>query len=330
MKPGGLLAFASTTLLAACGHLPDVIVGYYLPETKVSFKVVRSVACDGDNNPVVANAAVPLAAHSADRTRRFEIRLADLRGLFSDSDVKLEFYEDGRLKGVNASTTGQGETIFKAAVAFVALTKARNKSEFQDECKLIKAAGGGKPLTLTYEGAVDIKKSGDQPILPDTASSFYADELKSVVGDVCAVVQGSETPAPPTSYTPQAGKVVLQARHPGSVKIKVKAGGGGCNDQVWEGKVPVGQIGTPYSLPIPAPALFGKESFAASFLESGALASLQYGSTTGAGQVLNVVNSALGLHETTAQKAAELKAEADLIAQQQRLAQCRADPHSCK
>lgn len=332
MRVRALLLPVSTMFVAACGHLPDVTVGYYLAETKVSFKVVRSVACDGANMPFVANAAVPIAAHSADRTRPLKIRLADLRGLFSDSDVKFEFYDDGRLKGINASSTGQGETIFKAAVTLAATMKTLTTRDFQTECDFIKTAGGGKPLTLTYEGLVDIANTTtDQPIKPDTASTFYADKLKQAVGDVCAVVQGTEIPDPPTAYAARDGDAVIQARHPGFVKIKVKAGGGGCIDQVWEGKVPVAQIGKSYSLPIPAPAMFGKQAFAAAFQESGALVSLQYASSTGAGQVLNVLNSAVtGLHETTAQKAAEIKAEADLIAQQQRLAQCLADRQGCK
>ena len=68
------------------------------------------------------------------------------------------------------------------------------------------------------------------------------------------------------------------------------------------------------------------------FAESGALTSVQYATNTGAGQALNVAASALTAlqGETTAQKVAAVKAEADLIAQQQRLVQCLADPPSCK
>ena len=84
--------------------------------------------------------------------------------------------------------------------------------------------------------------------------------------------------------------------------------------------------------PIPAAAAFGKEVFAVTFADSGALSSVQYVSNTGTGQVLNVANAGLTAFkpETTAQKAAAVQAEADLIAQQQRLVQCLADPSSCK
>jgi hypothetical protein len=49
-------------------------------------------------------------------------------------------------------------------------------------------------------------------------------------------------------------------------------------------------------------------------------------------QALNVASAALeaARGKTTTQKAAEIKAEADLTAQQQRLVQCLADPKNCK
>lgn len=198
------------------------------------------------------------------------------------------------------------------------------------------SAGGGKPLTLTYEGVVDISKSthDKQIIPPDTTSGFYASNLVKAIGRVCAVVEGTEAPKAPTTYEAQNGDVLLRARQPGLVQIKVIAGGmNECQiDTVWEGKLPVAQFGAFYSLPIPAPVTFGKQVFAASFLESGALTSVQYASNTGAGQALNVASSALTVlkGETTAQKVADVKAEADLIAQQQRLVQCLADPKTCK
>ena len=92
------------------------------------------------------------------------------------------------------------------------------------------------------------------------------------------------------------------------------------------------QLGTAYVLPIPTPVLFGKELTAVSFAESGALTSVQFTSNTGVGQALNVVNAGEQAlkPESIQQKAADLKAEADVIAQQQRLVGCLADPKNCK
>jgi hypothetical protein len=322
-------------LLSGCAHLPDATIGYYLPKSEVRFRVVRTVACDANDNLIVVNSSTPIVTHSADRERFGTIRLSELRGLFSDTDVKFEFYEDGRLKSVNSTITGQGETILKTVVTIAAGVFL--KAGTSEECKFIKDAGGSKPLTLTYEGKIDISTSADkkQIVPPDTASSFYASKLANAIGGVFAVVEGSEVPTEaPLSYAAQNGDVLLKARQPGLVKVKVMTGG--INDRqgnaIWEGELAVAQFGKDYSIPIPAPAIFGKQVLIASFQESGALSSVQYASTTGAGQALNVANSALTAlqGETTAQKAANVKAEADLIAQQQRLAQCLANPTSCK
>jgi hypothetical protein len=321
--------------LGGCAHMPNATAGYYLAQSQVRFKVVRTVACDDKNNPIVANSTTPIVIHSADTQQFVPIKLADLKGTFSDTDVKLEFFEDGRLKGVNATNTGQGEVILKTIVTIAAGVVALDGRK--EECDFIKTAGGGKPLTLTYEGAIDITKTvhDKQAIFPDTTSNFYAEKLENAIGHVCAVVEGTEIPAKePLKYEAQAGDVLLKAQQPGFVKIKVMAGGmEDCQaDVVWQGKLPVAQVGKSYSLPIPAPSIFGKQVFEASFSESGALNSVQYANNTGASQVLNVTSSTLSAlqGETTAQKAANVKAEADLIAQQQRLVQCLAVPENCK
>lgn len=324
-------------ILGGCAHLPDATVGYYLPQSKVSFKVIRTVACDSNNIPVVVNSVTPTVTHSADPKQFVQISLVGLNGTFSDTDVKFDFYEDGRLKNVNATGTGQGETILKAVVtiAMVALTKGVSET-YPDECAAIKKASGDKPLTLTYEGEVDIGKGpGDkQDIPPEITSRFYANKIERAIGGVCAFVEGIETLKAPSTYVARPGDVVLQAKQPGWVKIKVMAGAdNGCQTgPVWKGKLPAAQAGTSYFLPIPAAATFGKQVFAASFAESGALTSLQYTSNTGTGQALNVASSVLTASqgETTTQKVADVKAEADLIAQQQRLAQCLADRTTCK
>lgn len=329
---------ALAACLAGCAHLPDVTVGYYLAKSKVNFKVIRTVACDANNNPIVANSTTPTVTHSADPGQFVPIRLAGLKGTFSDTDLKFEFYEDGRLKSVNATSTGQGEVIFKTVVTIATAVLALDGSTktYPQECNFIKSAGGGKPLTLTYEGEVDIGRSPNdkQDIPPDTTSGVYAIILAKAIGYVCATVEGAEAAKAPATYELQAGDVVLRARQPGLVRLRVVAGGmNDCKiDTVWEGKLPVAQFGTVYSLPIPAAASFGKQVFAASFLESGALTSVQYTTNTGAGQVLNLTSSALTAlqGETTAQRALDVKAEADLIAQQQRLVQCLADPKTCK
>lgn len=55
---GGIIAIlaAAGLTLGGCAHTPAVTLSYYLPKTSVSFKVIRTVACDaGDNLNNVGN-----------------------------------------------------------------------------------------------------------------------------------------------------------------------------------------------------------------------------------------------------------------------------------
>jgi hypothetical protein len=333
-----LIAF--NAVLAGCASLPNATIKYYLPRTNVSFKVVRTVACDAENYLVISNAATPVVAHVADPKKGKTIALSALKGTFSDSDIKVDFYDGGRLKDINASTTGEGEGILKTviSIAVAAFALEGGSKQYPTQCAAIKKAGAEKPLTLTYAGDVKVDTnppSAEIQIPVDITSKVYETNFRSVIGSVCAVVESMATPYTPTIYDPGVNKNVLHLQEPAQVKIRVTAGGenGACNaGLIWEGVVPVAQLGTAYSLPLPTPVLFGKEVLAASFAESGAMTSVQFTSNTGAGQALNVGNSALQAvqGETTAQKAADIKAEADLIAQQQRLVQCIADPKNCK
>lgn len=324
--------------LGGCAHTPDITLGYYLPKSSVSFKVIRTIACDASDNPIVATAVTPTVKHSADMSSRQTVALSGLRGTFSDSDVKLEYYEDGRLSGVNASSTGQGEAILKTAITLATAVFGLDGGSrtHPAECAEIKTYGGGKPLAIINEGSVDLTKGQNdaQPIAPDTASAFYANRLKAILGGVCAHMAGSTTPQAPAQYQAASGDVLLHLRQPGTASIKLTAGPtNGCEGtEIWNDSVPAAQFGTAYILPIPAAAIFGKQQFAVGITESGALKSVQYASNTGAGQVLNVGSTALTAlqGDTTTQKLAEVKAEADLIAQQQRLVGCLADPTTCK
>ncbi len=328
----------TSIILGGCANTPDVTLGYYLPKSSISFRVIRTIACDADDNPIVATGVTPTVKHSADMSSRRTLALSGVRGTFSDSDVKLEYHEDGRLSGVNASSTGQGESILKTAITLATAVFAIDGGTraYPDECADIKTYGGGKPLTITYEGSVDLTKGQDdaQNLAPDTASAYYADHFKAILGGVCAFMAGSITPQPPAQYQAKSRDVLLHLRQPGTAKIKLTAGPiNGCGGaEIWNDSVPAAQLGTPYTLPIPAAALFGKQQFAVGITESGALKNVQYSSNTGAGQVFNIGSTALTAlqGDTTAQKVAEAKAEADLIAQQQRLVGCLADPTTCK
>jgi hypothetical protein len=338
-KPlSGLFISAAAGLvvnLSGCGSLPDAQVSYYQAKSQITVKVTRTVLCDAKKQPLVANTVAPTVLHSADLEKPQSLHLAGLRGTFTDSDIKFDLYEDGRLKGVNAAQTGQGETVLKAATVLASTLAAfAIAPDYSAECDYIKDAGGGKPLTLTYEGPVDPAKTDPQSIAPDAASNGYAKNLERALGNICVVAKGVDNPVFPVKYDSKEGDVLITARQPALLKLEVGVStiGNGCGGQLWQGRVPVAQLGNEYQLPVPRPAVFGKQTFGATFSESGALTSIQYVSGSGASGALAATNSLATIvqGEAASAKIAEVKNEADLILQQQRLIQCKADPKSCK
>lgn len=328
---------AGAMLMVGCAHSPDVDIEYNLAKTDVRFKVIRTVSCDKNDNPVVVNAVTPTIRHSADKNQRHQVPLAKLKGNFSDADAKFTFYEDGRLKEFNAVSTGQGEPILKTVVSIAGVFAFDGNGEtFPDACKLIAKAGGEKPITLTYEGPLRTDVKDMQYIEPDATSTVYANNEKIVaaIGRICAVVEETDAGIMPLTPLVKGQGASLKARQPGSAKIALSSSrADDCKGGViWHDDVRVAQLGTMYHLPIPAPAAFGKQTFSASFAESGALSSVQYASNTAAVPALNGAQTVLTAlqGDSAAQKAAEIKAEADLIAQQQRLVACLATPATCK
>jgi hypothetical protein len=336
------LPFAAVAAtLSGCGTIPDAKVNYFYTQSKVAFKAVRSVACDSGDHLIAMTTVTPSVVNSASNTPAGTLDLTKLRGFFSDADVKFDFYEDGRLKDMNATSTGQGDTILKAATtlatSLAAFVAGQPPPTYPTQCQYIKSQGGGKPLSLTYAGDIDFSKgTAPQEIKADAVSSYDASQLAGVIGGVCAVVKSKGQQALPIDYTPKSDDVTINVRQPGWAQIVVSRSvpGGGCpeTDAYWNDRVAVAQFGTAYSLPVPKPAIFGKSAVSFAFADSGALTTAQFTSVNGTAQALSGLDSLLTIAqgESTASKAADVKAQADLIAQQQRLVQCLADHAICK
>jgi len=349
----GCVSIGLAALLAGCGSIPDAKINYHHAKSSVSVKVVRTVLCDKYNIPVVFTTTTPAVSHSANRDTSEFVDLAWFRGPFSDADVKVETYDDGRLKSVNATSTGQGEAVLKAAVALAPLVRlaatdlGRTDAKpltFPMECAFIRKQGKGDPITITYSGSITLKTLADttkeeaQVIPVEKASTHYEKGVKGALGTICAVVVDKSAPkvTPITPDTSSPERHYLKAVQPGWVKFKVKVelpNEPGCKSEAFlaQPTVLVAQYGAKYDIPIPKPAFFGKQSVGLVFAESGALTSIQYASTSGATQALGGLASLLTIAQgdSTAQQVAAVKAEADLIAQQQRLVLCMASPENC-
>ena len=86
------------------------------------------------------------------------------------------------------------------------------------------------------------------------------------------------------------------------------------------------------SIPIPQAPFFGSQTFVLALSDAGTITTLTYGKESGAAAGLNSFNAVMAAFapRSAADKAAEIQARADLIAQTQRLAVCEAAPKDCK
>jgi len=88
-----------------------------------------------------------------------------------------------------------------------------------------------------------------------------------------------------------------------------------------------------YDVPLPDGEWFGKETFALSLTNAGAISKIEYGTTTGTTDMANVASAAakaVKAPQTTADEAANVQSQADLIYEQQRLIVCQQTPTQCQ
>jgi len=338
-----LLPLIAVVLLAAgCATLPDVEVAYYAPKSRTAVAVTQSLDCNRAHTQIfIVNAVTVANTYVADRTRRYTIGYKDFDRWFADADMTIGLTDDGRLKTINANSTGQGEAILKSAISVAsAMTALRSPFIAFDtaraaplprlrECDIIAAWGDNKGVTLVYGGALNNgtpANDGAVAVDPGSAGLFNLLAAQLPVFTIVATAQATQTP-PTTTYGSRgsADAIWLHFPNAGRVPVEVRASGSG---PLWAGTVPVTLPGD-YKLPIPAPALFGKQTFSLGLTESGVINSVGFGKGVGSVGALNSAAALLGIPDTAAEKAAQLKAEADLIAQTQRLARCQAKPDTC-
>ncbi len=330
-------------LLGACATTPDVTVGYYLPKAEAKVQVIQSADCDASKSQVfVANTATLATAISSDRAApRRTVSLKALDGAFANTDAAFKFTEDGRLQSVNASSTGKGEDVVKSTVTLSAtlarLTELHVTAPI-DPCEVIAKAGGNKPVSLTYglENPIAFVDEFDKSFdfRPDPSSLALHEALKADLPKLTLHVGRLELLEPAATSAAPAGRseamVPLTLNRTATARLTVTATLHGQTTTVLTAS-PVFPVKATYDLPIPKAALFGKQTFSLTLGDTGAITSVGYGKETGVASALNAANTvaAAGEGETAAQRAADLKAQIDLIAQQQKLVRCTANPAAC-
>jgi hypothetical protein len=393
-KKISLLA-ATALALAGCGNIPDVTVNYYFPHAKTVYAVTQTIGCNAkaDNTHRTIRSVIsvaPTTANSADldwivKGEPYQGHLAykSFHSTFSDADASVTLTADGRLSGINATSTGEGSTIIQdvvtAAGAIALMTPSKSDGgTFQENTEdlacdqvdiyaAVPTAAGDKPgssvVTLTYTVTVsyDFPDKADPAFVVDTVSSpNYTDSsdkselvlipdasgapayqaLHAVLGNRMDTTLKMITTKAKLQYLNTisplnvSGSDVfpLELNRVATVALEIDGHVGDLNKQtpIWSGsaEVPVRQT---YELAIPSPATFGKTAFGLQLSDNGAITQLHYGSNTGVGDATNALGAvAKALQsESPEDRATDIKGQADLIAQQQRLVRCQVSPTSC-
>lgn len=343
---GRSLILLIAVAVSGCATLPDVTYSYYPTKWRTQVMMTQAVGCNASGSRIVVRTLPSVTTtYSSDIGQDpLKIKIKSIEGWagpFADSDVTMALTEDGRLKGINQGTTGQGEAIVKAAVTLAAAAAVALEVGLTGvpECKTVASWGGGKPVTLTYTATIDSSSIGtDVPVPPATESEHLHELLKQALPALSVKVSPLTEIKPPASYDSGAWEtaVLLEMQKTAYAVLQFlgaggKAGGGLIADAriVFPLACTGGDRDCSYKLPIPRAALFGTQKFTLVLADSGAVTSIGYTKGSAAAGVLNAANAVLAT-QTPAAKAAELKAEADLIAQQQRLVLCETKPAECK
>lgn len=339
---GLFIGIAATTLIS-CGSMPDAVVNYYLPKTQVNITVTQTVSCIDIANPIVKTDVVFKTVYSADTSKRRSIDFDILDTAYSRADATITLTSDGRLTSFNSTSTGTGTDIVDTIIELLPGAKSVSvDSKVIKACKIINKMAGEKdkvpnPLSVSLITVATISGTNTTPkisISPFKLKRYpvqtYLD-IQAALGTFTSngALHKTVTASVTTEKTKQSVKLV----EPAIVKLDVvRKELANNNVTTYTAYAPAPQLGVEYTLPIPNPPLFGENQLELSLYESGKIKSLKYGTKNaakGLGSSIVKLNDQFD-SQTNAEKAAELKAEADVMAQQQRIVVCQATPESCE
>jgi hypothetical protein len=355
MKPTALLAIAAF-VLPGCASIPDVAVRYYFPKAETKVQITQLIRCAGatadtKNTPVFTTSVLlSPVTYSSDRDMPPGIvAFAGVNKGYSDLDLSLSFTDDGRLTGINTTAAGQGSALIKVGIAVAtALVPLRSAWATQTPraldpatlCQnLVKFGDKEGNVTLTYVAPLVLKSTADAvEIVPDSNSTDLFHKLfgsDSGIGFAARITVDTSSDNSVQIGTDRftAGLYMLQLNKVGLATITIS--GPDATLRSLESIFVATDIPVPlaehYPLPIPASPFFGTSGFALTLSPAGAITKLQYSKKSAA---TDLADSAGGIAKVVeppnaTNQAADVKGQADLIVQQQRLIKCKQDPVQC-
>jgi hypothetical protein len=342
-----IAALAACTLTSACAALPPVAYNYFPSKGAVTIALTQTIDCTTDRTALMVTQTAPTVTvqYAGDHSQApWSLPLAVGSSQVADKDMTIGFYDDGRLKSINASATGQGEALLTNIASFATAAMAAAAAKAPpggaapvklDECQTVADWGNAKPVTVTYAAAFELLASAGKRLqiqpTPDVKPLFDKLNAHGRLGLPEAVFTKTAQTLAPVAFTARPGHdadnidLKLQVIQPMQLDIQTN------RVSIWKADVLAPTLQS-YIVPIAKDAWFGKSVFVLALAESGAVTSIEYTRNTGAS---GPVNGAAALAKaaaptSTADQLAELKAKDDLIVEQQRHATCLAHPDQCQ
>lgn len=364
-------------VLGGCASMPTGTVGYYLPRGDFDVVITQTAAC-AKELPVLKTDVSVVPVYERDPAKFVPVDL----GPFNKGKATLvfSFYDDGRLKGVNTSQTGQGGEVLstvakllpvvglqdihlfglsrQALLSAYSLERGDKLTEDQigsllrgnlptADCEALKAISADKPVSVIREARGVLQTEPEKPsdalpfeLVQTTLPKDVFQTVTSIFGRASATLTllpmeaclSKENSPQPHCVTSRAnGSPTLALRQPARVRVSVTILGAATGNHVFEKEVMIPQYGESLELPIGKPRAFGESTFQVALSESGSVQSLGFSRGGGASASINAIQALAGAlgGDSVAERAAAFKAEADLIAQQQRLIRCQLAPENC-
>lgn len=188
MRLSILTTILCAALMGGCASLPNVTTSYRLPRAELAITVTRTVGCNAATNTdgvaqrrilYSTSSVAPSPRYSADPgdEARVDLNMAALNSPLVNASMSVDYYDDGRLRGLNSATAGQGSAVLEAVarlapiVAFHRDESAGPPPDPQPAIDAIcrefdRVSPDGKPVSMIYEYREEF-----EPIMPEDAEA---------------------------------------------------------------------------------------------------------------------------------------------------------------
>ena len=361
------ISFFGVFFLAGCAVTPNAVVRYKPTEWIMGLSATYTLSCKNTDFWFTSSAfVVPSYFAGKNHEKDFVIRFRDFNSPVSDADMSVSLTEDGRLKSLNSSSTGQGEALVATAVKafgavaaagavppqqlkpFVVSSGTQNSSKPSEICDVVKRFGRSDVSADFHQLSIILTGYSNSEVLkgnlqPTPGHKKIVDELDKFINlKTSFEATIGKINLQPISYEDElrvGGYVEINVHQVRALDVRIRSESRGDSRILDAGlsfdeqvSVPIKVTGpdTLLKLRVPQPPFFGKQSFSVDFAESGRVTRIGYGQTTGAVGSLGATTTAVSADSAIENaKTNALRAAADQIAQQERLARCVMNPVGC-